>query len=35
VHHRSAVFETAQQFGRIKGGSNYPGATLTWHLSPR
>lgn len=24
VHHRSAIFETAQQYGRIKGGSNYP-----------
>ncbi len=22
VHHRSAIFESAQQFGRIKGGSN-------------
>jgi outer membrane protein len=22
IHHRSAIFETAQQFGRIKGGSN-------------
>ncbi len=22
LHHRSAIFETAQQFGRIKGGSN-------------
>ena len=22
VHHCSAIFETAQQFGRIKGGSN-------------
>ena len=31
VHHRSAIFKTAQQFGRIKGGSNYPGVTLTWH----
>ena len=24
VHHRSAIFESAQQYGRIKGGSNYP-----------
>jgi len=31
IHHRSAIFKTAQQFGRIKGGSNYPGVTLTWH----
>jgi hypothetical protein len=31
IHHRSAVFTTAQQFGRIKGGSNYPGVSLTWH----
>ena len=23
VHHRSAIFKTAQQFGRIKGGSNF------------
>ncbi|WP_434360574.1 MipA/OmpV family protein [Parasalinivibrio latis] len=23
IHHRSAIFETASQFGRIKGGSNY------------
>lgn len=23
IHHRSSIFETAQQFGRIKGGSNY------------
>ncbi len=23
LHHRSAIFETASQFGRIKGGSNY------------
>jgi len=25
IHHRSAIFETAQQFGRIKGGSNFRG----------
>ena len=24
IHHRSSIFELAQQFGRIKGGSNYP-----------
>ncbi|POB72183.1 MltA-interacting MipA family protein, partial [Vibrio vulnificus] len=23
LHHRSAIFEKASQFGRIKGGSNY------------
>lgn len=23
LHHRSAIFETSSQFGRIKGGSNY------------
>jgi outer membrane protein len=23
IHHRSAIFESAQQFGRIKGGSNF------------
>ncbi len=23
IHHRSAIFEKASQFGRIKGGSNY------------
>ena len=23
LHHRSAIFENASQFGRIKGGSNY------------
>jgi outer membrane protein len=28
IHHRSAIFETAQQFGRIKGGSNYQGVYL-------
>jgi len=28
IHHRSAIFETAQQFGRIKGGSNYRGVYL-------
>ncbi len=29
IHHRSAIFETAQQFGRISGGSNWPGVYLT------
>lgn len=23
LHHRSAIFEKASQYGRIKGGSNY------------
>jgi outer membrane protein len=23
IHHRSSIFETSSQFGRIKGGSNY------------
>ena len=23
IHHRSSIFESASQFGRIKGGSNY------------
>ncbi len=29
IHHRSAIFETAQQFGRIKGGSNFQGLYVT------
>jgi outer membrane protein len=28
IHHRSSIFETSSQFGRIKGGSNF----LTVHL---
>ena len=28
IHHRSAIFELAQQFGRIKGGSNFQGIYL-------
>ena len=31
VHHRSAIFESAQQFGRIKGGSNFQTVYLQWH----
>lgn len=31
IHHRSAIFETAQQFGRIKGGSNYQMIALKYH----
>jgi outer membrane protein len=30
IHHRSAIFKTAQQFGRIKGGSNFQSISLTW-----
>jgi len=32
VHHRSAIFESAQQFGRISGGSNYPSMYLQYHF---
>lgn len=31
IHHRSAIFETAQHFGRIKGGSNFQTVYLQWH----
>ena len=31
IHHRSALFETAQQFGRIKGGSNFQMVYLQYH----
>ena len=31
-HHRSAIFETASHFGRIKGGSNYNTVYLQWHF---
>nr|WP_192867824.1 MipA/OmpV family protein [Thaumasiovibrio subtropicus] len=30
MHHRSAIFESASQFGRIKGGSNYNTLYLQW-----
>ncbi len=30
IHHRSAVMETATQFGNIKGGSNYQVLYLQW-----
>jgi len=30
IHHRSAIFESAQQFGRISGGSNFQCAHLQW-----
>jgi len=32
IHHRSSIFESASQFGRIKGGSNYPSIYLQWDL---
>jgi len=32
IHHRSSIFESASQFGRIKGGSNYPGFHVQWDL---
>ena len=32
IHHRSAIFETAQQFGRIKGGSNFQTGYLSWEF---
>lgn len=32
IHHRSSIFEMAQQFGRIKGGSNYQSFYLQWDL---
>jgi len=31
IHHRSAIFESAQHFGRIKGGSNFQSVYLQWH----
>lgn len=32
LHHRSSMFESAQQFGRIDGGSNYPSLYLQGHF---
>ena len=32
IHHRSAIFQQASQFGRIKGGSNYNTVYLQWHF---
>ncbi|MEF1291484.1 MipA/OmpV family protein [Vibrio sp. M260118] len=32
LHHRSAIFESASQFGRIKGGSNYNTLYLQIHF---
>lgn len=31
VHHRSGIFETGSQFGRISGGSNFSTLYLQWH----
>ena len=31
IHHRSAIFESSQQFGRIKGGSNFQSLYLQLH----
>ena len=30
IHHRSSIFESASQFGRIKGGSNYNSVYLQY-----
>lgn len=32
IHHRSSIFETAQQFGRISGGSNFNTIHAQWEL---
>jgi outer membrane protein len=32
IHHRSGIFEMAQQFGRIKGGSNYQTGYLEYQF---
>ena len=32
IHHRSAIFESASHYGRIKGGSNYNAIYLLWHF---
>jgi outer membrane protein len=32
VHHRSSIFESNSQFGRIKGGSNYNSLYLQYHF---
>ena len=31
IHHRSSIFESAQQFGRISGGSNYHTIYVMWN----
>ena len=32
IHHRSGIYGSAQQFGRINGGSNYPSIYLQKHF---
>lgn len=32
IHHRSAIFESASQFGRISGGSNFNTVYLQYHF---
>jgi outer membrane protein len=32
IHHRSAVFENASEYGRFKGGSNYNTVYLQYHF---
>lgn len=32
IHHRSSIFETAQHFGRISGGSNFNTFYVMWDL---
>ena len=32
IHHRSSIFETAQQFGRISGGSNFNTFYIQWDI---
>ncbi len=32
IHHRSSIFESAQQFGRIKGGSNFQQFHFLWNF---
>jgi len=32
IHHRSGIFSSSAQFGRVNGGSNYPSLYLQLHL---
>lgn len=32
IHHRSAIYKKAQQFGRIRGGSNFQAIYLQYHF---
>ena len=32
IHHRSGIFSSSAQFGRVSGGSNYPSLYLQLHL---